>query len=93
MQDPTRTVASSSSQPVRAGREADVFLLSSASLIPALASPFASFYRPSVPTPWLDDKHTIFGRATGGFDVIHAIENARTERSTDKPEQDISACG
>lgn len=43
-----------------------------------------------VPTPWLDDKHTIFGRATGGFDVIHSIESVRTDLNTDKPEEDIS---
>lgn len=49
----------------------------------------SQFFITTVPTPWLDDKHTIFGRATGGFDVIHSIENARTERSSDKPEVDI----
>ncbi|UZJ56738.1 hypothetical protein CBS101457_006058 [Exobasidium rhododendri] len=49
----------------------------------------SQFFITTVPTPWLDDKHTVFGRATGGFDVIHSIENARTERSSDKPEQDI----
>lgn len=50
----------------------------------------SQFFITTVPTPWLDDKHTIFGRATGGFDVIHAIENARTEKGTDKPERDIT---
>ncbi len=37
--------------------------------------------------PWLDGKHTIFGRATQGFDVIQKIENARTFK--EKPEEDI----
>lgn len=37
--------------------------------------------------PWLDGKHTIFGRATQGFDVVHKIENARTHK--EKPEEDI----
>lgn len=50
----------------------------------------SQFFITTVPTPWLDDKHTIFGRASGGFDVIHSIENARTNRNTDKPLQDIS---
>ncbi|KAF6844392.1 hypothetical protein CMUS01_01166 [Colletotrichum musicola] len=37
--------------------------------------------------PWLDGKHTIFGRATQGLDVIHKIENVRTYK--EKPEEDI----
>ncbi|CAG8473353.1 10592_t:CDS:10, partial [Cetraspora pellucida] len=39
-------------------------------------------------TPWLDNKHTIFGRATAGMDVIHTIENAKTDK-LDKPFEDI----
>lgn len=49
----------------------------------------SQFFITTVPTPWLDDKHTIFGRATGGFDVIHSIENTRTNKNTDKPDHDI----
>jgi peptidylprolyl isomerase domain and WD repeat-containing protein 1 len=37
--------------------------------------------------PWLDNKHTVFGRATQGFDVIHKIETVRTYK--EKPEEDI----
>lgn len=37
--------------------------------------------------PWLDGKHTIFGRATQGLDVIHKIENVRTYK--EKPEEDV----
>jgi cyclophilin family peptidyl-prolyl cis-trans isomerase len=37
--------------------------------------------------PWLDGKHTIFGRATQGLDVIHKIENVRSYK--EKPEEDI----
>jgi peptidylprolyl isomerase domain and WD repeat-containing protein 1 len=35
----------------------------------------------------LDNKHTIFGRAVAGLDVIHKIENVRTYK--EKPEEDI----
>ncbi len=37
--------------------------------------------------PWLDKKHTIFGRAIKGFDVIHNIENVPTDKTV--PRQDI----
>ena len=37
--------------------------------------------------PWLDNKHTIFGRAHQGLDVIHRIENAKVYK--EKPEEDI----
>lgn len=37
--------------------------------------------------PWLDGKHTIFGRATHGFDVVQKIETTRTFK--EKPEEDI----
>ncbi|KAJ1661898.1 Peptidyl-prolyl cis-trans isomerase cyp15 [Coemansia sp. RSA 1813] len=39
--------------------------------------------------PWLDDKHTIFGRVVSGSDVIHLIESAKTDKR-DKPLEDIS---
>ncbi|KAG9253270.1 cyclophilin-type peptidyl-prolyl cis-trans isomerase [Emericellopsis atlantica] len=47
----------------------------------------SQFFITTEKTPWLDGKHTIFGRATQGLDVIHKIENARTYK--DKPEEDI----
>ncbi|KAJ1949773.1 Peptidyl-prolyl cis-trans isomerase cyp15, partial [Linderina pennispora] len=39
--------------------------------------------------PWLDDKHTVFGRVTKGTDVVHQIEEAKTDKN-DKPFDDIS---
>ncbi|PKS06650.1 hypothetical protein jhhlp_007400 [Lomentospora prolificans] len=47
----------------------------------------SQFFITTEKTPWLDGKHTIFGRATQGFDVVHKIENARTFK--EKPESDI----
>ena len=39
-------------------------------------------------TPWLDRKHTIFGRALSGLETIHAIENVKVNKH-DKPLEDI----
>jgi cyclophilin family peptidyl-prolyl cis-trans isomerase len=37
--------------------------------------------------PWLDGKHTVFGRVTGGMDAVDAIEAGETD-SADKPRSD-----
>lgn len=47
----------------------------------------SQFFITTEKTPWLDNKHTIFGRAVQGLDVIHKIENVRTYK--EKPEEDI----
>ncbi|CAG8473316.1 2335_t:CDS:10 [Acaulospora colombiana] len=48
----------------------------------------SQFFITVVQTPWLNNKHTIFGRATAGMDVIHAIENVKTDK-LDKPYEDV----
>ncbi|KAK0618594.1 hypothetical protein B0T17DRAFT_510116 [Bombardia bombarda] len=47
----------------------------------------SQFFITTEKTPWLDNKHTIFGRAVQGLDVIHRIENVRTYK--EKPEEDV----
>jgi cyclophilin family peptidyl-prolyl cis-trans isomerase len=38
--------------------------------------------------PWLDGKHTVFGRVTTGMDVVDAIEQTPTD-ARDKPREDV----
>ena len=42
----------------------------------------------TVPTPWLDNKHTVFGRVTKGMDICTLIENVKVDKN-DKPFDDI----
>ena len=39
-------------------------------------------------TPWLDGKHTVFGRVTDGIDVVDAISQVETD-TNDKPREAV----
>jgi cyclophilin family peptidyl-prolyl cis-trans isomerase len=48
----------------------------------------SQFYITTVPTPWLNGKHTVFGKVTRGMEVVTTIENVRVDDKK-KPLMDI----
>jgi peptidylprolyl isomerase domain and WD repeat-containing protein 1 len=48
----------------------------------------SQFYITTVPTPWLDNKHTLFGKVTKGQDVVRQLENTKTGKN-DRPLIDL----
>lgn len=53
----------------------------------------SQFFITTVPTPFLNSKHVVFGKVADGLDVVRKIENVRTTR--EKPNMDVvvAMCG
>jgi cyclophilin family peptidyl-prolyl cis-trans isomerase len=67
-------------------RHADAGVVSMANAGPNTGG--SQFFITLVPTPWLDDRHAVFGRVVEGMDVVREIGSSSTDRR-DRPLEDI----
>ena len=53
----------------------------------------SQFFITTVACPWLDGKHTVFGKVVEGMELVSQIETLGSQTGTPKKEVKITACG
>lgn len=53
----------------------------------------SQFFICTVPTPWLDGKHVVFGRVTAGMDVVRKVESLGSRSGRTRKQITIADCG
>ncbi len=53
----------------------------------------SQFFITTVVTPWLDDKHVVFGKVTDGMDIVKKIEALGSRMGEPSKQVTISDCG
>jgi cyclophilin family peptidyl-prolyl cis-trans isomerase len=53
----------------------------------------SQFFLCTVPTPWLDGKHVVFGNVVEGMDVVKAVEDVGSASGKTSGKVVITDCG
>jgi len=53
----------------------------------------SQFFITTVPCPWLDGKHTVFGRVIEGMEIVTQMESLGSPNGSPKKRVSISSCG